>query len=237
MAGFMMLGLAAAAVWPGAAGAALGAGLVAVGGAVKVPALVAIVYLGWRYDGRPAAWWVRAARVLALLAVALAVMQVLHVLTGLSWGWTSGLTAGSSVTTFLSTTTTVALLVRWLFVPLGVDKQTTLDAVRQLGQAIGFAIAAVLLWRTPVLGLVGLGGALFVSGPAGAVGPRLVLRVGHAGAGRRMGRDAGSGVRGGLDRARPRRPGPREAGCCATSASTRGSCCPPWRPSAPRGGG
>ena len=162
MAGFMMLGLAAAAVWPGAAGAALGAGLVAVGGAVKVPALLAIVYLGWRYDGRPAAWWVRAARVLALLAVALAVMHLLHVVTGLSWGWTSGLTAGSSVTTLLSTTTTIALLARWLFVPFGVDKQTTLDAVRQLGQAIGSAIAAVLLWRTPVLGLVGLGGALFV---------------------------------------------------------------------------
>ena len=58
MAGFMMLGLAAAAVWPGAARGA-GAGLVAVGGAVKVPALLAIVYLGWRYDGRPAAGRVR----------------------------------------------------------------------------------------------------------------------------------------------------------------------------------
>jgi hypothetical protein len=162
MAGFMMLGLAVAAAWPGATGAVLGAGLVAVGGAVKVPALAAVVYLGWRYDGRPASLWVRGARVLGLLGVALVVMQALHIATGLSWGWTSGLTAGSSVTTLLSLSTMLGLLIRWLFVPLGVDRQTTLDAVRQVLQLAGFAVAAVLLWRTPVLGLAGLGGALFV---------------------------------------------------------------------------
>jgi hypothetical protein len=162
MAGFMMLGLAAAAVWPGAAGAVLGAALVGLGAAVKVPALLAVVYLGWRHDGEPASLGLRAARVVGLLAVALLAMELLQLVTGLGWGWVSGLTAGSSVTTLLSISTTLALLVRWLFVPLGVDRQTTLDVVRQIGQAIGFALAAVLLWRTPTLGLAGLGGALFV---------------------------------------------------------------------------
>jgi hypothetical protein len=168
MAGLMMVGLALFAARPGSAAAVGGSALIALGAAVKAPALLAVVYIGWRYDGRPVPLWVRAGRTLGLLAVALAVMQAVNVVTGLSWGWLDGVTAGSNVTTLLSVSTTAALLLRWLILPLGVDRQTTLDAVRALVQWLGIALAAVLVWRTPRLGLLGLGGAFAVLAATGA---------------------------------------------------------------------
>lgn len=168
MAGLMVCGLALAARRPGPGGAIGGTVLVALGAAVKVPAVLAVVYLGWRYDGRPAPTWLRAARTAGLLGVAAVTMQAVHVVTGLSWGWLGGLTAGANVTTVLSVSTTLGLLARWLFVPLGIDKDATVRAVRDAAQLAGFAIASVLLWRTPRLGLAGLGGALLVLAVAGA---------------------------------------------------------------------
>jgi len=172
MVGLMVAGLAVAAVRPNLWGMVGGTALIALGAAVKVPALLAVVYLGWRWDGRPVALWVRFARTAGLLGVAAAVLAVVHALTGQSWGWVNGLSAGSNVTSLLSVTTTIALLVRWPLLPLGVARQTTLDAVRLLGQVAGAAIAAVLLWRTPKLGLAGLGGALLVlAGTSASVHP------------------------------------------------------------------
>jgi hypothetical protein len=162
MAGLMVLGLGVAAWRPGPGGTAAGTVLIALGATVKVPALLAVIYLGWRYDGRPVALWVRAIRTVALLALAFVTMEVLQVATGLSWGWVHGLSAGANVTTFISLSTTAGLLLRWLAVPFGVAKSTSLALVRNFVQAAGFAIAAVLLWRTPKLGLVGLGAALAV---------------------------------------------------------------------------
>lgn len=168
MAGLMVCGLALAARRPGLAGAVGGTALIALGAAVKVPAVLAVVYLGWRYDGGPAPNWLRAARTAGLLVVAAVTMHAVHVVTGVSWGWVGGVSAGANVTTLLSVSTTLGLLARWIFVPLGIDKDATVSAVRDAAQLAGFAIASVLLWRTPRLGLAGLGGALLVLAVAGA---------------------------------------------------------------------
>ncbi len=162
MAGAMVAGLALAARWPNPWGAAGGTAVIALGAAVKLPALAAVVYVGWRYNGRPASLAMRVGRTAGLLLVALGVMEALQVAAGQSWGWLSGLSAGSDVTTFLSLSTVIALLVRPLLVPFGVSRTTTFDAVRSWLQALGVALAVVLLARTPRLGLVGLGGALAV---------------------------------------------------------------------------
>src|SRR5205823_11144616 len=95
-------------------------------------------------------------------------LVVLSLATGLGWGWVGGLSAGANVTSLLSSSTTLGLLVAWVaWQPLRLGPVVT--GVRDLFLAASVAIAAVLMWRTPRLGLAGLAGALLalaVMGPA-----------------------------------------------------------------------
>src|SRR5262249_56851824 len=83
----------------------------------------------------------------------------LSLLTGAGWGWLSGLSAGSNVTSLLSLSTTVGLALAWaLRQPARLGPVTS--AVRNVFLAASVVVAGVLMWRTPRLGLVGLAGAL-----------------------------------------------------------------------------
>jgi hypothetical protein len=168
MAGLMACGLAVGTRrrgrWPWVAGVAL----CAVGGAVKAPALLGAVYLGWVGNGPPATIGRRAVRTVVAGAICVVVIEVLSLVTGAGWGWLGGLSAGSDVTSLLSLSTTVGLAVAWILQrPVQLGPVTS--AVRNLFLAASAALAAVLMWRTPRLGLAGLAGALValaVLGPA-----------------------------------------------------------------------
>jgi alpha-1,6-mannosyltransferase len=161
MAGLMACGLAVAARWKGRGPWVVGVVLCAVGAAVKAPALLGAVYLGWVGDGRPAGIGRRVGRTAVAGAISLVVLEVLSLATGAGWGWLSGLSAGSNVTSLLSLSTTVGLALAWaLQQPVRLGGLTT--AVRDVCFAASFAVAGVLMWRTPRLGLVGLAGALAV---------------------------------------------------------------------------
>ena len=86
-------------------------------------------------------------------------LELLSLVTGAGWGWLGGLSAGSNVTSLLSLSTTVGLVLAWtLQQPVQLGSVTT--AVRDVFLAASVAIAGVLMWRTPRLGLAGLAGAL-----------------------------------------------------------------------------
>jgi hypothetical protein len=174
MIGLMACGLALA-TRPGRSAWVGGVALCALGAAVKVPAILGAVYLGWtggRLDelspGEPPSLGRRAGRTVVAGLISLAVMEAASVVAGVGWGWVGGLSAGSNVTSLLSISTTLGLIAAYLTAqPVRLGPAVT--AVRDVFLAVSAVIAGVLLWRTPKLGLAGLAGALMalaVLGPA-----------------------------------------------------------------------
>jgi len=173
MAGLMMAGLAiglrARSAYAPLAFA--GAALIGLGAAVKLPAIAAAAFLGWFVAGASegVVWWRRAVAALACLVVALAAIEVVSLVTGLGWGWVHGITAGSSVTTTLSMSTALALGVSWLFGQprRGTSFPAIANGVRTLVEVGSIVGAAVLVWRSPRLGVRALGFALLLVGLLG----------------------------------------------------------------------
>jgi alpha-1,6-mannosyltransferase len=161
MAGLMACGLAVAARWKGDGPWVMGVVLCALGGALKAPALLGAVYLGWAGDGPEASLGRRVGRTAIAGAISVVVLEGLSLVTGAGWGWLSGLSAGSNVTSLLSVSTTVGLALAWaLQEPVRLGPVTS--AVRNAVLAASLVVAGVLMWRTPRLGLVGLAAALAV---------------------------------------------------------------------------
>jgi hypothetical protein len=138
-----------------------GVAVCGLGAAVKAPALLGSIYLGWNQPGPNATVPARIGRTVIAGVVSLAVLAATSVLAGVGWGWVGGLSAGSNVTSLLSVSTTVGLVAAWVLqqpTRLG----TVVSGVRDVFLAASVVIAGVLLWRTPKLGLAGLAGALLV---------------------------------------------------------------------------
>jgi hypothetical protein len=165
MVGLMAVGLAVGTTRSGRGAWVAGVALCGLGAAVKAPALLGAVYVGWvgsRDDqSREERWPARLARTAVAGAISLAVIAATSVVAGVGWGWIGGLSAGSNVTSLLSASTTLGLVVAWVLQqPLRLGPIVT--GVRNLFLAVSVAVAGVLLWRTPKLGLAGLAGALVV---------------------------------------------------------------------------
>jgi hypothetical protein len=136
---------------------------------VKLPAILAAAFLGWFVAGAGVVWWRRAVAAAVHLVVALAAIEVVSLVTGVGWGWVHGITEGSSVTTTLSMSTALGLGVSWLF---GQPRRATTfpavaNGVRTLVEVGSFVGAAVLVWRSPRLGVRALGFALLLVGLLG----------------------------------------------------------------------
>ena len=145
-----------------------GVALCGLGAAVKAPALLGSVYLGWNQPGPDARWPARVARTVVAGVISLVVLALSSVVAGVGWGWLGGLSAGSNVTSLLSASTTLGLVAAWVL-QQSTSLGTVVTGVRDVFLAASAVIAGVLLWRTPKLGLAGLAGALLVlavMGPA-----------------------------------------------------------------------
>jgi hypothetical protein len=144
--------------------------LVALAGAVKAPALVALPFIGLIVVGT-AAPWSRKVRVWAAMgAGTLLTMGVLAVLTGLSFGWVDNLSNPAKVETWLSPATALGRTIGYGVEVAGLGSaDTALHVVRMGGTAATVAVVAWLLLtahrRTALQGLAVALLALVALGP------------------------------------------------------------------------
>jgi alpha-1,6-mannosyltransferase len=144
---------------------------VALAGAVKPIALLALPFIGLLWAGLGADWWARIRAWALTLLVTVAVFLVASVLAGVGPGWIGALTTPGEVRTWLSPTTAVGMLIGMATTALGltVDDALVVTGVRLLGILAALGIVAWLLLRpcgrSPVRGAALAFLAVVVLGP------------------------------------------------------------------------
>ncbi|AEA25589.1 polyprenol phosphomannose-dependent alpha 1,6 mannosyltransferase MptB [Pseudonocardia benzenivorans] len=151
-----------------------GAALITAGGAVKVPALLALGFLGVHL-ARARGGRVRDVAFVAavLAAVAAVVLGALGWVTGLGFGWVHTLGTANSIRSWMSLSTDLGQLSGQLGILAGLGDHTdsALTLTRGIGGLAGAALCAVLLFATlrgrvdPVTGLGAGLGAVVLLGP------------------------------------------------------------------------
>ncbi|HET9093213.1 MAG TPA: polyprenol phosphomannose-dependent alpha 1,6 mannosyltransferase MptB [Acidimicrobiales bacterium] len=128
----------------------LGTLLIALGGLVKAPALLGLVYVGWEWAGPEADWRRRIAPMAKVGAIALLFMAAVTQAVGLGWGWVTALGTPDALRSYLDPMTAIGLWAGDLARVLGHGgvAHLLLTVVRGTGAAIAGAIGAVLLWRS-----------------------------------------------------------------------------------------
>ncbi len=122
--------------------------------AVKVPAEIAVVYIGWNWLGHGLNWRQRVRPVLTSVLVSIGVMEVIGVITGLGWGWTKAMGTPGTVVSMLSPTTLLGTLLAHItsIFGLGLSQSFLLTVSRGLGLLAAIAASAVLLWFSDQVG-------------------------------------------------------------------------------------
>lgn len=152
MFGFLALGLAVAQ----RDRKLLAVGLIAAATAVKLPAAVGLVYLGWCWRGSVATWRERVTTTVAVLAAATAGIIVGCVLVGLGPGWLTALTSTGKVKDTYSPTTKLGFSIAEILNGIGidVDGQLLASGVRVLGLLATAVVGFVMLMRSPRVGFI-----------------------------------------------------------------------------------
>ncbi|HET9142001.1 polyprenol phosphomannose-dependent alpha 1,6 mannosyltransferase MptB [Actinophytocola sp.] len=152
---------------------AIGASVITVGAAVKIPAALALGFLGVMIARRMGGRWSQLFLVAGgLLAVFLVVLTVAALASGLGlagFGWVTTLNTASTIKSWMAPTTSLGLAAGGLGILLGLGNHidAAISASRVVGAILGPMIAAKLLldsfrWRLrPMIGLgAGLGAVL-----------------------------------------------------------------------------
>lgn len=141
--------------------------LVVLAVAVKLPAAVALVFIGWNWRrGDDQRFADRVASTVGVGVGSGALLLGLSAAAGIGFGWLSALSNTGSVTSTFSVATKLGLVAADLsrLAGLGVPEGTWVSAFRLLGLAIAAGICAWLLLRSPRIGVVrAVGMALVVS--------------------------------------------------------------------------
>jgi alpha-1,6-mannosyltransferase len=139
-----------------------GATMIALGAAVKIPALPALGFLGALAARRLGGSWRSLVAVAALfVAIAAVVLCVFSLATGLGFGWVAALDTNGTIRSTLSPTTDIAYAASGIgvFVGLGSHVDAAVATTRVLGLLASVAACAKLVWDTfvgrfnPMLGL------------------------------------------------------------------------------------
>jgi len=122
--------------------------------AVKVPALLGVVYIGWEWLGPGVEWRQRLRPLLTAGLVSLAVLAGLARVTGLGWGWLLALGTPGTVRSLLAPATAIGVGLGNLahLVGVGPSPSTYLTLARGAGLAVAAALAAGLLWASERIG-------------------------------------------------------------------------------------
>ena len=163
MVGLLVAGITAARckhpVW--------GVVLCALAAAIKVPAALGIVYIGWEWLGTGVDWRRRIRPVVLSGMLAGAVMLILSKVSGLGLGWIGNLATPGTVRSWVAPATGIGMGLTSLLhvVGLGVSQGGVLSVTRVLGLGAAAAASGYLLWHSDRIGGVqalGLSLLLFV---------------------------------------------------------------------------
>lgn len=126
----------------------------AFGAAVKVPALIGVLYIGWDWLGSNRAIRERLRPVVTAFIVGLATMAALSELAGLGWGWMAGLSNPDTVRSWLDPATAIGLAAGKLLgvVGLGGHAHAMLTLARGGGLLLAAAIGVRLLLHADEIG-------------------------------------------------------------------------------------
>ncbi|MDA8032684.1 MAG: polyprenol phosphomannose-dependent alpha 1,6 mannosyltransferase MptB [Actinomycetota bacterium] len=132
----------------------LGIVLSACGAAVKVPALIGVLYIGWEWLGPGRSIRQRVRPVATAFLIALATMAVLSEVAGLGWGWMAGLSNPDTVRSWLDPATAIGMASGKLLGAVGLPGHThfTLTLARGTGLLLAAAIGLRLLLRADEIG-------------------------------------------------------------------------------------
>jgi len=165
----LMLGLLVAGVTVARSGHPVwGVLLCALAAAIKVPAAIGVVYIGWEWAGRGVPWRQRVRPLAKAGAIATAVVLGLSVVSGLGIGWIGNLDTPGTVRSWLAPATGVGMLLSGALHTVGltaVPLASVLSVTRVLGLAAAAGLSVYLLVRTDRFGAVramGISMLLFV---------------------------------------------------------------------------
>lgn len=145
----------------------LGVVLCALATAVKAPAALGIVYVGWSWLGPEASVRDRIRPLVTSGLVGLGILEFFSFTSGLGWGWVKVLSSPGAVVSWTAPTTSLTLLVTGtssLF-HVHLAEGGVLAVCRLLGEVVAFALMAWLLFNSDRLGTLkcfGLSLLLFV---------------------------------------------------------------------------
>jgi hypothetical protein len=150
MLGLLMAGLAVARRGRPVAGIVL----CALAAAVKVPAALGVLYIGWDWLGTGLPVRARIRPVVTAGLIAAAVMGALSVATGLGWSWVLNLATPGTVRSWVAPATGVGILFTDVthLVGIGVPLHTMLTLTRGLGVIAAVGLGIWLLLRSDRIG-------------------------------------------------------------------------------------
>lgn len=152
MIGLLVAGLAVARRY----GPMPGIVLCSLAAAVKVPALLGVVFIGWNWPGRLAPTKDRVLRTAAALGMAVVTLAAVSFVTGVGWGWIKTIKGTASVVTGVTPVYTVAHILALPGDLVGIH--ISLSALRAVTTTLGLLAAAVivvwLLRRSPEMGMI-----------------------------------------------------------------------------------
>jgi hypothetical protein len=161
MFGFLALGLAAAQ----RDRKKLAVALITAATAVKLPAAIGLLYLGWCWRGAIATWKERVLTTVAVFASSTAAIVVGCFIVGLGPGWITALKSTGKVNDTYSPTTKLGFSIAEILNGIGlhVDGQLLASGVRALGLLATAVIAFVMLMRSPRVGFIKATGVMLVA--------------------------------------------------------------------------
>jgi alpha-1,6-mannosyltransferase len=163
MAGLLLAGLTAAKykhpVW--------GVVLCTLAAAIKVPAEIGVIYIGWDWMGTGLPWRQRVRPVVTALLISGAIMIAFSIVSGLGIGWIGNLATPGTVRSWLAPATGIGMGVTWLAhaVGLQISQGGVLSVTRVLGLFSAAGASVYLLAVSDRIGslkAIGLSLLLFV---------------------------------------------------------------------------
>ena len=150
MLGLLVAGLAVARRGRPVAGVVL----CALAAAVKVPAALGVLYIGWEWMGGGLPLRARIRPVVSAGLIALGVMTSLSVVTGLGWSWIWNLATPGTVRSWVAPATGIGIALTDLahLVGVGVPLHAVLSVTRVIGLGVAFGVGVWLLLRSERIG-------------------------------------------------------------------------------------
>jgi len=133
--------------------------------AVKVPAALGVLYIGWHWLGTTSPWRTRVRPLLASILLSTGVMAVIAAASGLGWGWVKALDNPSAVRSVLDPPTALGMLLGTIthVLHLGIGVHGMLTLTRTLGLLVAVVTSVYLFFVSDRIGMIrALGGSLLV---------------------------------------------------------------------------